>query len=94
MSREDHLVVWPVLIFVSVIVVLLVLDDALWGFFEVSIGVVRTARGGTRRLCFAEVSGSRDQVHRESIQVSKVSLTRDEVRHIGANIAKLVGRSI
>jgi len=38
-SREDHLVVWPVLIFVGVIVVLLVLDDALWGFFESALAL-------------------------------------------------------
>ena len=38
-SREDHLVVWPVLIFVGVIVVLLVLDDALWGFFELALAL-------------------------------------------------------
>jgi len=34
MAREDHLVVWPVFIFVSVIMVLLVLDGALSVFFE------------------------------------------------------------
>jgi hypothetical protein len=34
MSREDHLVVWPVLIFVCVIVALLAFDDALSVFFE------------------------------------------------------------
>jgi hypothetical protein len=39
MSREDHIVVWPVLIFVGVIVVLLVLDDALWGFFESALAL-------------------------------------------------------
>ena len=39
MSREDHLVVWPVLIFVGVIVVLLVLDDALWGLFESALAL-------------------------------------------------------
>ena len=38
-SREDNLVVWPVLIFVGVIVVLLVLDDALWGFFESALAL-------------------------------------------------------
>ena len=30
---------WPVLIFVGVIVVLLVLDDALWGFFESALAL-------------------------------------------------------
>ena len=39
MSREDHPVVWPVLIFVGVIVVLLVLDDALWGLFESALAL-------------------------------------------------------
>jgi hypothetical protein len=34
MAREDHLVVWPVFIFVGVILVLLVLDDALSVFFQ------------------------------------------------------------
>ena len=34
MSREDHRVVWPVLIFVGAIGVLLALDDALWGLFS------------------------------------------------------------
>ena len=39
MSREDHLVVWPVLIFVGVIMVLLALDDALWGLFESALAL-------------------------------------------------------
>jgi hypothetical protein len=39
MSRGDHLVVWPVLIFVGVIMFLLVLDDALWGFFESALAL-------------------------------------------------------
>jgi hypothetical protein len=39
MSREGHIVVWPVLIFVGVIAVLLVLDDALWGFFESALAL-------------------------------------------------------
>ena len=56
MSRENQLVVWPVLTFVAVIVALLALDDALWGLFEVSIGAVRTACGDTRRVCFAQIS--------------------------------------
>ena len=30
---------WPVLIFVGVIVVLLVLDDALWGFLESALAL-------------------------------------------------------
>ena len=38
-SREDHLVVWPVLIFVGVVVVLLALDDALWGLFESALAL-------------------------------------------------------
>jgi hypothetical protein len=33
MSREDHLVVWPALTFVTAIVVLLALDDSLWMTF-------------------------------------------------------------
>jgi hypothetical protein len=39
MSREDHLVIWPVLIFVGVIVVLLARDDALWGLFESALAL-------------------------------------------------------
>jgi hypothetical protein len=34
LSREDHLVVRPALIFVAAIVVLLALDDSLWMTFE------------------------------------------------------------
>ena len=34
MSREEHLVVWPALIFIAAIVVLLAFDNALWGTFE------------------------------------------------------------
>jgi hypothetical protein len=34
MSRHDHLVVWPALLFVAAIVVLLALDHALWGALE------------------------------------------------------------
>ena len=63
MSREDHLVVWPALIFVAAIVVLLALDDALWVTFEVSIGVIWTARGGTRRVYIVQVGGSRGELH-------------------------------
>ena len=39
MSREHHLVVWPVLIFVGTIVVLLALDGALWGLFESALAL-------------------------------------------------------
>ena len=39
MSHEDHLVVSPVLIFVGVIVVLLALDDALWGVFKAALAL-------------------------------------------------------
>jgi hypothetical protein len=39
MSREDHLVVWPALIFVAAIVVLLAFDDALWGTFESALAL-------------------------------------------------------
>jgi hypothetical protein len=39
MSRENQLVVWPVLTFVAVIVVLLALDDALWGLFESALAL-------------------------------------------------------
>ena len=39
MSREDHLVVWPALIFVATIVVLLALDDALWGTFKSALAL-------------------------------------------------------
>ena len=39
MSREHHLVVWPVLIFVGAIVVLLALDGALWGLFESALAL-------------------------------------------------------
>ena len=40
------------------------------GTFRISIGVVRTARGDTRRVCFVQVSGSRGQAHWESIYVT------------------------
>jgi hypothetical protein len=49
MSREDHLVVWPALIFVAAIVVLLALDDALWVTFESALalyGPLVVALGG------------------------------------------------
>ena len=39
MSREDHLVVWPVSIFIGVIVVLLALDDALSALFESALAL-------------------------------------------------------
>jgi hypothetical protein len=39
MSRKDHLVVWPVLIFVGVIAALLTLDDALWGLFDLALAL-------------------------------------------------------
>jgi hypothetical protein len=39
MSREDHLVVWPALIFVVMIVVLLALDDALWMTFDSALAL-------------------------------------------------------
>jgi hypothetical protein len=39
MSRKDHLVVWPVLIFVGVIAALLALDDALWGLFDLALAL-------------------------------------------------------
>ena len=39
MSRENRRVVWPVLTFVAVIVVLLALDDALWGLFESALAL-------------------------------------------------------
>jgi hypothetical protein len=39
MSREDHLVVWPALIFISVIAVLLALDEALWMTFESALAL-------------------------------------------------------
>ena len=39
MSREDHLVVWPVLMFVVTIVVLLALDDALWMTFDSALAL-------------------------------------------------------
>jgi hypothetical protein len=39
MSREDHLVLWPALIFVGAIAVLLALDDALWGTFESALAL-------------------------------------------------------
>ena len=39
MSREDHLVVWPVLMFVVTIVVLLALDDALWMTFNSALAL-------------------------------------------------------
>jgi hypothetical protein len=39
MSREDHRVVWPVLIFVGAIGVLLALDDSLWGLFESALAL-------------------------------------------------------
>lgn len=39
MYREDHLVVWPALFFVGVMVVLLALDDALWFFFKSALGL-------------------------------------------------------
>ena len=38
-SRDDRLVVWPALIFVGVIVVLLAVDDALWGLFELALAL-------------------------------------------------------
>jgi hypothetical protein len=37
MSREDHLVVWPALIFAAAIVVPLAIDDALWWTFESAV---------------------------------------------------------
>jgi hypothetical protein len=49
MSREDHLVVWPALIFVAAIVVLLALDDTLWVTFESALalyGPLVVALGG------------------------------------------------
>jgi hypothetical protein len=49
MSREDHLVVWPALIFVATIVVLLALDDALWVTLESALalyGPLVVALGG------------------------------------------------
>ena len=39
MSREDHRVVWPALIFVGAIGVLLALDDALWMTFESALAL-------------------------------------------------------
>ena len=39
MCREDHLVIWPVSIFVLVIVVLLAIDDALLGLFESALAL-------------------------------------------------------
>ena len=39
MSRENQLVVWPVLTFVAVIVALLALDEALWGLFESALAL-------------------------------------------------------
>jgi hypothetical protein len=39
MSREDHRVVWPVLIFVGAIGGLLALDDSLWGLFESALAL-------------------------------------------------------
>jgi hypothetical protein len=67
MAREDHLIVWPVFIFVSVIMVLLVLDDALSVFFE------SAARSGSGCLCSIEVGSSRDQDHAAmTFQVSKL----------------------
>jgi hypothetical protein len=39
LSREDHLVIWPALIFIAAIVVLLALDDALWMTFESALAL-------------------------------------------------------
>ena len=39
MSRENQLVVWPVLTFVAVIAALLALDDALWGLFKSALAL-------------------------------------------------------
>jgi hypothetical protein len=39
MSREDHLVVWPALIFIAVIAVLLALDEAMWMTFESALAL-------------------------------------------------------
>ena len=73
MSRENQLVVWPVLTFVSVIAALLVLDDALWGLFESALALYGPLV--TRRVCFVQISGSRGQAHWRSIQLSKCLLT-------------------
>jgi hypothetical protein len=72
MSREDHLVVWPVLIFVGVIVVLLALDGALWGLFESALALYGPLVVILGVYVFVDVSGSRDQVHLVSIQLSVV----------------------
>jgi hypothetical protein len=39
MSREDHLVVWPLLVFIGVIVILLTLDHAWWWLFELGLAL-------------------------------------------------------
>lgn len=66
MSRQDHPVVWPVLIFVGAIVGLLALDDALWGLFESASALYGPL------VLVPQISGSRDQVHLVSIQLSTV----------------------
>jgi hypothetical protein len=38
-SRADRLVVWPLLIFVGALLVLLILDDALWGFMAAALAL-------------------------------------------------------
>ena len=67
MSRENQLVVWPVLTFVAVIAALLALDGALWGLFELAFGAVRTACRDIRHVCFVQIRGSRGQAHWELI---------------------------
>ena len=75
MSRENQLVVWPVLTFVAVIVVLLALDDALWGLFESALALYGPLVVIFGTLCFVQIRGSRGQAHWESIQLSKCLLT-------------------
>ncbi|MGB7097488.1 MAG: hypothetical protein WBD95_01800 [Xanthobacteraceae bacterium] len=36
---EDRLIVWPVFVFLAAIMVLLALDDAIWGFFESALAL-------------------------------------------------------
>jgi hypothetical protein len=38
-SREDHLIAWPAFVFLAAIMVLLALDDAIWGLFESALAL-------------------------------------------------------